>query len=30
MRRVILWLLATTAVLVLLFSYHTSTMGPPG
>ncbi len=30
MRRITLWLLSTVAVLVLLFSYKTSTMGPGG
>jgi len=29
-RRITLWLLSTVAVLVLLFSYKTSTMGPGG
>jgi|SRR5579884_2525208 len=30
MRRIVSWLLATIGGLVLLFSYHTSTMGPAG
>ncbi|MFD2763225.1 FMN-binding protein [Micromonospora eburnea] len=30
MRRITLWLLSTVAVVVLLFSYKTSTMGPGG
>jgi uncharacterized protein with FMN-binding domain len=30
MRRITLWLLSTVAVVVLLFSYKTSTMGPNG
>ncbi|HEX7745981.1 MAG TPA: FMN-binding protein [Micromonosporaceae bacterium] len=30
MRRITLWLLSTVAALVLLFSYHTSTMGTGG
>ncbi|HTJ38680.1 MAG TPA: FMN-binding protein [Dactylosporangium sp.] len=30
MRRIVLWLASTTAALVLLFGYRTSTMGPGG
>ncbi|GII23009.1 FMN-binding protein [Planosporangium mesophilum] len=30
MRRITMWLVATVAVVVLLFSYRTSTMGPAG